>query len=179
MMIHWLFTCCIELIWFILIHFDSFDWIWWNIWLQAHVVSAFEQSLSSMTNRLQSLTLTAEQKVIHRPEAVRGGGGVCVWKILKLIDYWIWQDNELQDLRRFIEQIRKSGGIPLSGRDERGSRGGSASRAELHPPHETLSRQLSNDSVSSLTSQVSHLENPELSFEISHQLSSTTLNDPK
>ena len=31
--------------------------------LQAHVVAAFEQSLSNMTARLQHLTSTAEQKV--------------------------------------------------------------------------------------------------------------------
>jgi len=31
---------------------------------QAHVVSAFEQSLSNMTQRLQQLTATAEKKVI-------------------------------------------------------------------------------------------------------------------
>lgn len=31
--------------------------------LQAHVVSAFEQSLSNMTQRLQQLTATAEKKV--------------------------------------------------------------------------------------------------------------------
>lgn len=30
---------------------------------QAHVVSAFEQSLSNMTQRLQQLTATAEKKV--------------------------------------------------------------------------------------------------------------------
>ena len=33
------------------------------IYLQAHVVSAFEQSLANMTSRLSQLTLTAEQKV--------------------------------------------------------------------------------------------------------------------
>lgn len=33
---------------------------------QAHVVSAFEQSLSNMTQRLQQLTATAEKKVICR-----------------------------------------------------------------------------------------------------------------
>lgn len=33
--------------------------------LQAHVVSAFEQSLSNMTQRLQQLTATAERKVRH------------------------------------------------------------------------------------------------------------------
>ena len=31
--------------------------------LQAHLVAAFEQSLGNMTIRLQSLTMTAEQKV--------------------------------------------------------------------------------------------------------------------
>lgn len=34
--------------------------------LQAHVVSAFEQSLSNMTQRLQQLTATAERKVINQ-----------------------------------------------------------------------------------------------------------------
>lgn len=33
--------------------------------LQAHLVAAFEQSLGNMTIRLQSLTMTAEQKVKH------------------------------------------------------------------------------------------------------------------
>ena len=32
--------------------------------LQAHMVAAFEQSLSNMTSRLQHLTASAEQKVI-------------------------------------------------------------------------------------------------------------------
>lgn len=31
--------------------------------LQAHLVAAFEKSLGNMTGRLQSLTMTAEQKV--------------------------------------------------------------------------------------------------------------------
>lgn len=31
--------------------------------LQSHLVAAFEKSLSNMTCRLQSLTMTAEQKV--------------------------------------------------------------------------------------------------------------------
>ncbi|XP_060644893.1 protein sickie isoform X11 [Drosophila nasuta] len=45
---------------------------------QAHVVSAFEQSLSNMTNRLQQLTATAERK-----------------------------DGELTDMRQTIELLRK------------------------------------------------------------------------
>lgn len=35
--------------------------------LQAHLVAAFEKSLSNMTCRLQSLTMTAEQKVPELP----------------------------------------------------------------------------------------------------------------
>jgi len=35
--------------------------VWW--W-QAHVVAAFEQSLSNMTQRLQQLTVTSQQKVL-------------------------------------------------------------------------------------------------------------------
>lgn len=36
---------------------------YWNVLLfQAHVVSAFEQSLSSMTHRLQNITATSEKK---------------------------------------------------------------------------------------------------------------------
>jgi len=46
--------------------------------LQAHVVTAFEQSLSNMTNRLQQLTATAERK-----------------------------DGELTDMRQTIELLRK------------------------------------------------------------------------
>lgn len=34
-----------------------------HLLLQAHLVAAFEQSLGNMTIRLQSLTMTAEQKV--------------------------------------------------------------------------------------------------------------------
>lgn len=36
------------------------------VWFQAHLVAAFEQSLGNMTIRLQSLTMTAEQKVTSR-----------------------------------------------------------------------------------------------------------------
>lgn len=46
-------------------------------YLQAHVVAAFEQSLSNMTNRLQQLTCDADQK-----------------------------DSELQDLRNKIELLK-------------------------------------------------------------------------
>lgn len=43
---------------------EAEDWIvHLCVCLQAHLVAAFEKSLSNMTCRLQSLTMTAEQKV--------------------------------------------------------------------------------------------------------------------
>ncbi|KAK2148133.1 hypothetical protein LSH36_513g01022 [Paralvinella palmiformis] len=53
--------------------------------LKAHVVAAFEQSLSNMTQRLQSLTCTAEAK-----------------------------DSELAELRATIEALKQQSGISLS-----------------------------------------------------------------
>ena len=58
----------------------------------AHVVSAFEQSLANMTARLQQITRTAEKK-----------------------------DSELSELRRTIERLRESGaeaGLCRSGKEE-------------------------------------------------------------
>ncbi|RZF40004.1 hypothetical protein LSTR_LSTR002407, partial [Laodelphax striatellus] len=90
----------------------------------AHVVSAFEQSLSNMTQRLQQLTATAEKK-----------------------------DSELKELRQTIDLLRKQS-------QEAGLTGcGSPSLARRHTINTTeaangsnISRQLSTDSVSSLTS---------------------------
>lgn len=42
---------------------ENVDVQWFFLSLQAHVVSAFEQSLSNMSQRLQQLTATAERKV--------------------------------------------------------------------------------------------------------------------
>lgn len=51
--------------------------VWW--W-QAHVVAAFEQSLSNMTQRLQQLTVTSQQKVliIYRSLCLSLSLSVCV-----------------------------------------------------------------------------------------------------
>lgn len=85
---------------------------------QAHVVAAFEQSLASMTSRLQSLTMTAERK-----------------------------ENELQELRQIMDQMRKQG-VQI---------GSSPSRPEAQEtPSSTMTRQLSSDSVSSLVSQATN-----------------------
>lgn len=40
---------------------------------QAHLVAAFEKSLGNMTGRLQSLTMTAEQKVCLQKQALECG----------------------------------------------------------------------------------------------------------
>ncbi|KAG5326231.1 SICK protein, partial [Pseudoatta argentina] len=106
--------------------------------LQAHVVSAFEQSLSNMTQRLQQLTATAEKK-----------------------------DSELQELRETIERLRKqsaeaglnNGPTANSGRrhtlgdSESGTTGctGNSSSSNNHQGA-SMARQLSADSVTSLNS---------------------------
>ncbi|CAH1798480.1 unnamed protein product [Owenia fusiformis] len=89
----------------------------------AHVVAAFEQSLSNMTNRLSQLTSTAEQK-----------------------------DSELMELRATIERLQRSGNL-LSNPTSQGSmfrdRDGSISGLTDTPK---MTRHLSNDSMSSINS---------------------------
>ncbi|CAK9825625.1 Neuron navigator 2 [Anthophora retusa] len=102
--------------------------------LQAHVVSAFEQSLSNMTQRLQQLTATAEKK-----------------------------DSELQELRETIERLRKqsaeaglnNGPTANNGRrhtlgdSESGTTGCTGTNSHQGA---SMARQLSADSVTSLNS---------------------------
>ncbi|XP_072747165.1 protein sickie isoform X7 [Anoplolepis gracilipes] len=104
----------------------------------AHVVSAFEQSLSNMTQRLQQLTATAEKK-----------------------------DSELQELRETIERLRKqsaeaglnNGPAANNGRrhtlgdSESGTTGCTGtSNSSNHHQGASMARQLSADSVTSLNS---------------------------
>ena len=70
---------------------------------QAHVVAAFEQSLASMTSRLQSLTMTAEHKVNFLSRSIEG---IVIIKQKYVIDV---QENELQDLRQFVSPIKGTG----------------------------------------------------------------------
>uniref|UniRef100_W5L0I1 Neuron navigator 2 n=1 Tax=Astyanax mexicanus TaxID=7994 RepID=W5L0I1_ASTMX len=92
----------------------------------AHLVAAFEQSLGNMTIRLQSLTLTAEQK-----------------------------DTELNDLRKTIELLKKQNTAAQAAISEvintpdAPSKGLSVGDLRIH-------RQHSSDSVSSITSATSH-----------------------
>ncbi|XP_076233469.1 uncharacterized protein LOC143178604 isoform X3 [Calliopsis andreniformis] len=102
--------------------------------LQAHVVSAFEQSLSNMTQRLQQLTATAEKK-----------------------------DSELQELRETIERLRKQSaeaGLnngPSTNNGRRHTLGDSDSgttgcTGSSNHQGASMARQLSADSVTSLNS---------------------------
>ena len=105
---------------------------------QAHVVAAFEQSLASMTSRLQSLTMTAEHK------ASRSASCNTVAHFNRFL--YVIQENELQDLRHFVEQMRKSG-----------VDAGTVAKSDMQSNHPLMSRQLSSDSVSSVTSQATNL----------------------
>ncbi|XP_066902142.1 protein sickie isoform X3 [Halyomorpha halys] len=91
----------------------------------AHVVSAFEQSLSNMTQRLQQLTATAEKK-----------------------------DSELLELRQTIELLRKQSveaGLTSQAMSPSLARRHTINTTD--PTSESnISRQLSTDSVSSLNS---------------------------
>ncbi|XP_065213728.1 protein sickie-like isoform X2 [Planococcus citri] len=100
----------------------------------AHVVSAFEKSLSNMTQRLQQLTATAEKK-----------------------------DSELMELRQTIEALRKQSGGAENTTIKEGTpthNNCSPSLARRHTinttidsnPNNNISRQLSTDSMSSLVS---------------------------
>ncbi|XP_059130266.1 neuron navigator 2 [Peromyscus eremicus] len=95
----------------------------------AHLVAAFEQSLGNMTIRLQSLTMTAEQK-----------------------------DSELNELRKTIELLKKQNAAAQAAINgvintpELNCKGnGSAQAADLR-----IRRQHSSDSVSSINSATSH-----------------------
>jgi len=87
----------------------------------AHVVSAFEQSLANMTARLQQITKTAERK-----------------------------DSELNELRRTIDKLRQSGaeaGLIKLKRQDSGS--GNLLRQQSRGSVNSLSSALSNTSLNS------------------------------
>ncbi|XP_059508173.1 neuron navigator 2 isoform X4 [Stegostoma tigrinum] len=95
----------------------------------AHLVAAFEQSLANMTGRLQSLTMTAEQK-----------------------------DSELNELRKTIELLKKQNAAAQAAINgvintpELSCKGnGTSQSADLR-----IRRQHSSDSVSSVNSATSH-----------------------
>nr|XP_026484377.1 protein sickie isoform X2 [Vanessa tameamea] len=107
----------------------------------AHVVSAFEQSLSNMTQRLQQLTATAERK-----------------------------DSELTELRQTIELLRKQSiqaglttahmqsmgiradGVNVTGPDPNTTHTQQSSPQRLAQGNGAITRHLSTDSVSSINS---------------------------
>ncbi|KPJ15544.1 Protein sickie [Papilio machaon] len=108
---------------------------------EAHVVSAFEQSLSNMTQRLQQLTATAERK-----------------------------DSELTELRQTIELLRKQSiqaglttahmqsmgiradGVNVTGQEPSSTQAPQSSPQRLQTGNGAITRHLSTDSVSSINS---------------------------
>ncbi|CAH0722453.1 unnamed protein product, partial [Brenthis ino] len=108
---------------------------------EAHVVSAFEQSLSNMTQRLQQLTATAERK-----------------------------DSELTELRQTIELLRKQSiqaglttahmqsmgiradGVNVTGPEPNATQTQQSSPQRLAQGNGAITRHLSTDSVSSINS---------------------------
>ncbi|NXT65512.1 NAV2 protein, partial [Chaetops frenatus] len=100
----------------------------------AHLVAAFEQSLGNMTIRLQSLTMTAEQKASFQ------------------------RDSELNELRKTIELLKKQNAAAQAAINgvintpELNCKGpGAAQPSDLR-----IRRQHSSDSVSSINSATSH-----------------------
>ncbi|XP_041445639.1 neuron navigator 2 isoform X7 [Xenopus laevis] len=96
----------------------------------AHLVAAFEQSLSNMTIRLQSLTMSAEQK-----------------------------DSELNELRKTIDLLKKHNAAAqaaINGVINTPELGCKAAHETSHTPDLRIRRQHSSDSVSSINSATSH-----------------------
>ncbi|XP_066556625.1 neuron navigator 2 [Amia ocellicauda] len=97
----------------------------------AHLVAAFEQSLGNMTIRLQSLTMTAEQK-----------------------------DSELNELRKTIEYLKKQNAAAQAAINGVINTPELVCKAAGNPPPQQpdlrIRRQHSSDSVSSITSATSH-----------------------
>ncbi|NWZ68661.1 NAV2 protein, partial [Acrocephalus arundinaceus] len=100
----------------------------------AHLVAAFEQSLGNMTIRLQSLTMTAEQKASFK------------------------RDSELNELRKTIELLKKQNAAAQAAINgvintpELNCKGPGAAQ----PTDLRIRRQHSSDSVSSINSATSH-----------------------
>ncbi|NWV70985.1 NAV2 protein, partial [Malurus elegans] len=107
----------------------------------AHLVAAFEQSLGNMTIRLQSLTMTAEQKASFQS----------AWEIFI-------SDSELNELRKTIELLKKQNAAAQAAINgvintpELNCKGPGAAQ----PTDLRIRRQHSSDSVSSINSATSH-----------------------
>uniref|UniRef100_A0A8C3THH7 Neuron navigator 2 n=1 Tax=Chelydra serpentina TaxID=8475 RepID=A0A8C3THH7_CHESE len=93
----------------------------------AHLVAAFEQSLGNMTIRLQSLTMTAEQK-----------------------------DSELNELRRTIELLKKQNAAAQAAINGVINTPELTCTGTAQPGDLRIRRQHSSDSVSSINSATSH-----------------------
>ncbi|XP_013405950.1 neuron navigator 2 isoform X3 [Lingula anatina] len=140
----------------------------------AHVVAAFEQSLSNMTSRLQNLTCTAEAKdtdeILKTIEALRLQRAlVRVARINMMSTDWKQaEDTELAELRATIEALKKQSttlpfqqinlaDAPLSPNSARrhasvSSTGSAYGGENATSGNGRISRQMSSESMSSLNS---------------------------
>ncbi|NWX34267.1 NAV2 protein, partial [Notiomystis cincta] len=111
----------------------------------AHLVAAFEQSLGNMTIRLQSLTMTAEQKASFKE----------IWEFFISLSNI---DSELNELRKTIELLKKQNAAAQAAINgvintpELSCKGTAAAQ----PTDLRIRRQHSSDSVSSINSATSH-----------------------
>lgn len=97
----------------------------------AHVVAAFEQSLSNMTNRLQQLTASAEQKWPHH----------------------LPMDSELNELRATIEALKRQSGLTNNTETVLSPNVGRRHTSPASAGCEAgIIRQMSSDSMSSINS---------------------------
>ncbi|NWY73929.1 NAV2 protein, partial [Erithacus rubecula] len=113
----------------------------------AHLVAAFEQSLGNMTIRLQSLTMTAEQKARFKSSSP-----------VSYVFFSLFKDSELNELRKTIELLKKQNAAAQAAINgvintpELNCKGPGAAQ----PTDLRIRRQHSSDSVSSINSATSH-----------------------
>ncbi|NWW33798.1 NAV2 protein, partial [Panurus biarmicus] len=118
----------------------------------AHLVAAFEQSLGNMTIRLQSLTMTAEQKASFNRAPLEFSHAP------SYAFFSLFKDSELNELRKTIELLKKQNAAAQAAINgvintpELNCKGPGAAQ----PTDLRIRRQHSSDSVSSINSATSH-----------------------
>ncbi|XP_039654715.1 neuron navigator 1 isoform X5 [Perca fluviatilis] len=110
---------------------------------QANLVAAFEQSLALMTARLQTLSVSSEQKIPSVKEKLPGD-------IVVLEMSCESKDSELTELKDTIEVLR------VKNTEAQEIIQGALSNPDITPKELLIKRQNSSESISSLTSNTSH-----------------------
>ncbi|XP_034726523.1 neuron navigator 1 isoform X11 [Etheostoma cragini] len=110
---------------------------------QANLVAAFEQSLALMTARLQTLSVSSEQKIPSVTEKLPGD-------IVVLEMSCESKDSELTELKDTIEVLK------VKNTEAQEIIQGALSNPDITPKELLIKRQNSSESISSLTSNTSH-----------------------